>query len=147
MTPSPTQLQLALAQELGGNIAPALGDTYRQAEAQLWALLCVLASQEAGRAADIRFKDIAEMRRLFGAFGALAKASLKPRLLAAQASGECNLDLASLDATRGALCTLLIAFQEDLELQDSAAAREALRQIWSHLQASAKRHEFILPLG
>ena len=58
MKPSTSELLMVLVQDLSLRIAPALDDTYLQSNAQLWAVLCLLAHQEQARAADARIKDI-----------------------------------------------------------------------------------------
>jgi hypothetical protein len=143
MKPEIDQILGVTAGQIAMEIAPLLPASYSQSTAGLLSLLLGFCAQEYEQGAEIRAVENADMRELFGAFGALVKdAALKMRLSDAANSKDASLRISDLNAANIALKTLLIALQEDCEARGDAKAQAA---IWTVLRASADRHLIKLP--
>ena len=138
MKPSPeTVLNQAFA-KLAMEVAPALPAGYGQGSVTTTAGLLLMTAQEFNRAADIRAKENAAMRALFGDAAKQVGGVLGDELREAATSKDADLTVVALDQGNGALKTLLIALHTHVEdtklrplesriatmLQDFATARQ-----------------------
>ncbi|MGD0193118.1 MAG: hypothetical protein ABSD74_20465 [Rhizomicrobium sp.] len=136
MNPEVDQILLLSASQLMGTIAPLLPEGYPQGQASLLSFMMVLGAQEFGRAADIRAKENAGMRALFGESApGVNDAGLRRRLEAAVSTRDDDLTIAGLNAANAELRRLLIELQIHAEAHGN---RDAETSIWEVLKRSAE---------
>jgi hypothetical protein len=147
MSPEVDQiLNLSAGQLLAGTV-PLLPNSYAQGSTSLVAFLMFFAAREYERGADIRARDNADMRALFGELSPLVSDNaLKTKLEQAASSSDPSLAISALDRSNAELRKLLIALQTYVEDRSDAAACAAEKRIWEVLRASAERR-FLKPPG
>ncbi len=137
MTPDADAILNISAEQLTGQILPALGTSYLQGTVMLTALLMKFAAREYERGADIRAAENADMRTLFGELAPdIGDAALRAQLEAAAATRDASLTISALNAANAELRSVLIALQTCVE---EAGAPAAQKRIWDVLKAMASR--------
>lgn len=129
-----------LAMEIGPNLPPG----YSQGTVTTMAMLLFMMGQEVNRAADVRAKENAAMRKLFAEAGDAAPA-LKSKLAAAAATHDADLNVATLDKSNGELKTLLIELQANVEDAKGQGARTIERRILEALRDFATWRQIVVP--
>ena len=148
MKPDVDQILGLSAGQLLATVAPLLPPGYAQGITSLIAFMLMLSAQEYDRAAEIRAKENAELRTLFGELAQLVDdADLRSALADAAAAKDESLTVSSLNAANQQLRRLLIALQARVEDMRGTEAREAERRIWEVLRAGAARRLVRLPGG
>lgn len=143
MNPEADQILGVSAMRLMGDFAPALDTQYRQAMAQVVALLLMMSAQEYDRAADIRVAENEDMRGLFGELvPSIADAGLRGELETALAMRDNSLRISALNASNEILRRLLIRLH--VHVEETGADT---RRIWDVLKAMASRRTLTLPVG
>ena len=142
MKPSPETILNQAFAKLAFEIGPALPAGYGQGSVTTTAGLLLMMAQEFNRAADIRAKENAAMRTLFGDAAKLVGAVLGDKLHEAAASKDADLTIAALDQGNGALKTLLIALQTHVE---DAKLRPLESRIATMLQDFATARQIFFP--
>jgi hypothetical protein len=118
------------------SITPLLPEGYPQGQAALLSFMMILSAQEYGRGADIRARENADMRALFGALApGVSAESLRHRLETAAATRDDDLTIAALNAANAELRRLLIELQVHAEEHGN---RDAETRIWDVLRRSAE---------
>ena len=115
MKPSPELVLNQAFAKLAMEIGPALPAGYGQGSVTTTAGLLLLTAQEFNRAADVRAKENAAMRRLFGDVTASIGGKLGEELKTAAGSRDKDLTIATLDQGNASLKTTLIALQTHAE--------------------------------
>jgi hypothetical protein len=142
MKPDAQDILNKSADQLMGQLAPALNEQYSQGMAAIMALLMKFAAKEYERGADIRAAENADMRALFAELAPrVGDAELRKHLEEAAATHVTSLAVSALNAANHDLRKTLIALQ--IWIEDNGA-REDQKRIWSVLKASADRR--IVPL-
>jgi len=125
------------ADQLMGQLAPALNAQYSQGAAAVMALLMKFAGKEYERGADIRAAENADMRALFAEIAPRAgDKALRRRLEEAASSRDASLTISALNTANYKLRHTLIAVQVWTE---DNGTREDQQRIWTVLKASADR--------
>ncbi len=137
MKPDAQDILNKSADQLMGQLAPALNAQYSQGAAAVMALLLKFAGKEYERGADIRAAENADMRALFVELAPrVSDAALRKSLEDAAAARETSFAISALNVANHDLRRVLIAFQ--IWIEDNGS-REDQRRIWSVLKASADR--------
>lgn len=143
MKPEVDQILGVSAQQLMGQVAPLLPNSFAIGSASVLGMMMMFAAQEYDRAADIRVSENADMRALFReAAATVSDADLKTSLLSAAESRDASLKISMLNATNAELRHLLIRLQTRAEEKGEQVLQ---RRIWDVLKASADRR--LLRLG
>ena len=121
MKPSPDLILNQCFAKIAMEMGPALPAGYGQGSATITGVLLLMVAQEFNRAADIRVKENAAMRALFGEAGAGVGGELGQRLLAAAGAKDTDVNVATLDRANGELKALLIELHAQAE---TTGARE-----------------------
>lgn len=137
MKPDAQDILNKSADQLMGQLAPALSATYSQGTAAIMALLMKFIAKEYERGADIRTADNNDMRALFTELAPhVGDAELRKRLEAAASTRATSLAISALNAANHDLRRILIALQ--IWIEDNGT-REDRQRIWSVLNAMADR--------
>ncbi|HTT99259.1 MAG TPA: hypothetical protein VMF58_14515 [Rhizomicrobium sp.] len=137
MNPDAQDILNKSADQLMGQLAPALNAQYSQGTAAVMALLLKFAGKEYERGADIRAAENADLRALFAELTPrVGDAALRKRTEDAAATHDTSLAISALNAANHDLRRTLIALQIWIEENGS---REDQQRIWSALRASADR--------
>jgi hypothetical protein len=142
MKPSPELMLNHAFAKLAMEVGPALPAGYGQGSVTTTAVLLLMAGQEFNRAAEIRAKENAAMRALFGEVAGSVGCALAAELREAAASMDRDLTITTLDLGNGALKTLLIALQSHAE---EAKMRPLEARIAAMLQDFATARQIFLP--
>jgi hypothetical protein len=125
------------ADQLMGQLAPALSATYSQGTAAIMALLMKFAAKEYERGADIRVAENKDMRALFAGLALhVGDMALRKRLEDAAATRDTSLAISALNTANDELRRTLIALQVWVE---ERGTREDQQRIWSVLKSMADR--------
>ena len=137
MKPDAQDILNRSADQLMGQLAPALNGQYSQGAAAVMALLMKFCAREYERGADIRVVENADMRALFAAFAPrVGDAALRKGMEDAAATRDTSLAISALNAANCDLRRILIALQIWSEDEGMADVQE---RIWSVLKAMADR--------
>jgi len=137
MTPDAQDILNKSADQLMGQLAPALNAQYSQGAAAVMALLMKFAAKEYERGADIRAAENADIRALFAELAPrVDDAKLRKRLENAAATRDTSLAISALNAANHDLRRTLISVQ--IWIEDNGTRADQQR-IWSVLKASADR--------
>lgn len=137
MKPDAEDILNKSADQLMGQLAPALNAQYSQGTAAVMAMLMKFAAKEYERGADIRAAENADMRALLVELAPLVgDAALRKCLEESAATRDTSLVISALNAANHDLRRVLIALQ--IWIEDNGA-REDRQRIWSMLKASADR--------
>ena len=137
MKPDAQDILNKSADQLMGQLAPALNAQYSQGAAAVMAILMKFAAKEYERGADIRAVENADMRALFAELAPrVGDAALRKIVEGAAATSDTSLAISALNAANHDLRRVLIALQVWAE---DNGTREDLQRIWSVLKASADR--------
>jgi hypothetical protein len=137
MKPDAQDILNKSADQLMGQLAPALSATYSQGTAAIMALLMKFAAKEYERGADIRAAENNDMRALFAVFAPrVDNAPLRKRLEEAAETRDISLAISALNAANDELRRTLIALQVWFE---ENGTREDRQRIWSVLKSMADR--------
>lgn len=137
MKPDAQDILNKSADQLMGQLAPALGATYSQGTAAIMALLMKFVGQEYERGADIRVAENSDIRALFTDLAPrVGDAVLRRRLEDAAATRDTSLAISALNAANDELRRALIALQ--IWIEDNGA-REDQQRIWAVLKTMADR--------
>ena len=137
MTPDSQDILNKSADQLMGQLAPALNAQYSQGAAAVMALLLKFSAKEYERGADIRAAENADLRALFAELASrVGDEALRKRLEDAAATRDTSRAISALNAANYDLRRTLIALQVWTE---DNGAREDRQRIWSVLKASADR--------
>ncbi len=137
MKPDAQDILNRSADQLMGQLAPALNAQYSQGAAAVMALLLKFAGKEYERGADIRVAENADLRALFAALVPhVSDAALRKQLEVAAATHDTSLTISTLNTANHDLRRNLIALQVWVEKNGT---REDRKRIWSMLKASADR--------
>jgi hypothetical protein len=132
-------LNLSAAQLLAATV-PLLPNNYSQGSTSLLAIMMMFSAQEYERGADIRARDNADMRVLFGELAPhVPNAPLRAELDRAARTMEISLLISELDRSNAELRKLLIRVQIHFEEQNDEIEQTAAGRIWDVLRASADR--------
>ena len=142
MKPSPEIILNQAFAKLALEVGPALPAGYGQGSVTTTAVLLLMAGQEFDRAADIRAKENAAMRRLFDEVAGAVGGALGQRLQAEAGGKDENLTIAALDKANAALKTSLIALQAHAE---DSGRPELQTRILKLLQLFATSRQIFLP--
>jgi len=138
MKPTPDLVLNHAFAKIAMEMGPALPPGYGQGSATLVGVLLLMVAQEFNRAADIRVKENAAMRALFGEAAGKGGVALSSRLKKAAGGADPDLNIATLDRTNVELKSLLIELHAQVEesgdkalgarilnlLRDAATARQ-----------------------
>lgn len=142
MRPEAGEILDRSADQLLGQLAPRLGESFAQGTAALLALVMKFSAREYERGAEIRARENAELRMLFARFSpALSDTDLARRLDALARTTEDSLAISALDAANKVLRRALIELHARVEEQGDL---EAERAIWHVLRAMADRRAVAL---
>jgi hypothetical protein len=137
MKPDAQDILNKSADQLMGQLAPALNAQYSQGAAAVMALLLKFAGKEYERGADIRAAENADIRALFAEFAPrVGDPGLRKQLEDAAAMRDTSLAISALNTANHDLRRVLIALQIWIE---ENGTREDQQRIWSVLKASADR--------
>jgi hypothetical protein len=137
MKPDAQDILNKSADQLMGQLAPALNAQYSQGSAAVMALLMKFAGKEYERGADIRVAENADLRALFVELAPrVGDATLRKQVESAAATRDTSLAISALNTTNRDLRRVLIALQVWIE---DNGTREDQQRIWSVLKASADR--------
>ncbi|HVU20473.1 MAG TPA: hypothetical protein VHE09_07045 [Rhizomicrobium sp.] len=137
MKPDAQDILNKSADQLMGQLAPALNAQYSQGAAAVMAMLLKFAGKEYERGADIRAAENADMRALFAEIAPrVGDVPLRKRMEDAAATRDTSLAISALNTANHELRRILIALQVWIE---DNGAREDQKRIWSVLKASADR--------
>jgi hypothetical protein len=137
MKPDAQDILNKSADQLMGQLAPALNAQYSQGTAAIMSLLMKFAGREYERGADIRAAENNDMRALFAELAPrISDAALHKRLEDATATRDTSFAISALNASNHDLRRTLIALQ--IWIEDNGA-HEDQRRVWSVLKASADR--------
>jgi len=137
MNPDAQDILNKSADQLMGELAPALNAQYSQGTAAVMALLLKFAGKEYERGADIRAAENADLRALFAELAPrVGDAALRKRVEGAAATRDTSLAISALNAANHDLRGTLIALQVWVE---DTGTREDQHRIWHVLKASADR--------
>jgi hypothetical protein len=137
MKPDAQDILNKSADQLMGQLAPALNAQYSQGAAAVMALLMKFAGKEYERGADIRAVENADLRALFVELAPrVGDAALRKQAETAAATRDVSLTISALNAANHDLRRVLIALQIWTE---ENGTREDQQRIWSVLKASADR--------
>ncbi len=142
MKPSPDLVLNHAFAKIAMEMGPALPAGYGQGSATITGVLLLMVAQEFNRAADIRVKENAAMRALFGEAGAGVGGELGQRLLAAAGAKDTDVNVATLDRANGELKALLIELHAQAE---TTGARELQARILAFLRDAASARQVFLP--
>lgn len=142
MKPSPEMILNQAFGKLAMEIGPALPPGYSQGSVTTTAVLLLMTGQEFNRAADIRVKENAAMRSLFGEVVGSVGGELGQRLRAEAETRDADVTVATLDKANASLKTTLIALQTHAE---EAKLAPLQRRIVTMLQAFATGRQIFLP--
>jgi hypothetical protein len=142
MKPAPDQVLNQAFAKVAFEMGPALPAGYGQGSATLTGVLLLMVGQEFNRAADIRAKENAAMRKLFADAAAAVGGDLGARLKAAAGESDSDLNVATLDRSNAALKALLI----DLHVHVEQARLPAIdARIVSFMRDAAAARQVFLP--
>ncbi|MEI9933115.1 MAG: hypothetical protein WDM89_21940 [Rhizomicrobium sp.] len=137
MTPDAQDILNKSADQLMGQLAPALNAQYSQGAAAVMALLLKFSAREYERSADIRATENVDLRALFaGLTSRVGDEALRKRLEDAAATRDTSLAISALNSANYDLRRVLIALQIWIE---DHGTREDQQRIWSVLKASVDR--------
>ena len=137
MKPDAQDILNKSADQLMGQLAPALNAQYSQGTAAIMALLMKFVGKEYERGADIRAAENSDIRALFGELAPrVADQTLRKQLEEAAATRDTSLAISALNATNHDLRRTLIALQ--IWIEDNGM-REEQKRIWTVLKAMADR--------
>ena len=137
MKPDAQDILNKSADQLMGQLAPALSATYSQGTAAIMALLMKFAAKEYERGADIRAAENNDMRALFADLAPrVGDMPLRKRLGEAAETRDTSLSISALNAANDELRRALIALQVWVE---ENGAREDQNRIWIVLKSMADR--------
>jgi hypothetical protein len=137
MKPDAQDILNKSADQLMGQLAPALNAQYSQGTAAIMALLMKFAGREYERGADIRAAENADMRALFAELAPhVADLSLRKQLEDAATTRDMSLAISALNEANHGLRRILIALQVWTE---DNGTREDQQKIWTVLKAMADR--------
>ena len=137
MKPDAQDILNKSADQLMGQLAPALNAQYSQGAAAVMAVLMKFAGKEYERGADIRATENEDMLALFAELASrVGDTALRKRLEDAPARRDTSLAISALNAANHDLRRVLIALQ--IWVEDNGT-REDQQRIWSVLKASADR--------
>jgi hypothetical protein len=137
MKPDAQDILNKSADQLMGQLAPALNAQYSQGAAAVMALLMKFAGREYERGADIRAAENADLRALFAELAPrVGDAALRKRVEDAVATRDTSLTISALNTANHDLRRILIALQ--IWIEDNGT-REDQQRIWAVLKASADR--------
>jgi hypothetical protein len=137
MKPDAQDILNKSADQLMGQLAPALGAAYSQGTAAIMALLMKFAGKEYERGADVRAAENNDMRALFADIAPrVGDAPLRKRLENAAATRDSSLAISSLNTANDELRRTLIALQVRVE---ESGTHEDRQRIWTVLRAMADR--------
>ena len=137
MKPDAQDILNKSADQLMGQLAPALSATYSQGTAAIMALLMKFAAKEYERGADIRAAENNDMRALFADLALrVGDTPLRKRLGEAAETRDTSLSISALNAANDELRRALIALQVWVE---ENGAREDQNRIWIVLKSMADR--------
>jgi hypothetical protein len=137
MKPDAQDILNKSADQLMGQLAPALNAQYSQGAAAVMALLLKFAAKEYERGADIRAAENAEIRALFAELAPrVGDAALHKLVDDAAATVDTSLAISALNSANCDLRRAMIALQ--IWVEDNGS-REDRQRIWSVLKASADR--------
>ena len=143
MKPSPELVLNQAFAKLAMEIGPALPAGYGQGSVTTTAGLLLMAAQEFNRAADIRAKENAAMRCLFGDVAASVGGKLGDELKTAAGTRDKDLTITTLDQGNASLKTALIALQAHAE---DARLDAVERRIARLLQEFADARQISFPV-
>jgi hypothetical protein len=137
MTPDAQDILNKSADQLMGQLAPALSATYSQGTAAIMALLMKFAGKEYECGADIRAAENNDIRALFGGLAPrVADQTLRKKLEEAASTRDASLTISALNTANHDLRRILIVLQIWVE---DEGTREDQQRIWSVLKAMADR--------
>lgn len=137
MKPDAQDILNKSADQLMGQLAPALNAQYSQGAAAVMALLMKFAGKEYERGADIRAAENADLRALFAELAPHAgDATLRKQVESAAATRDTSLAISALNTANHDLRRTLIALQ--IWTEDNGT-REDRQRIWSVLKTMADR--------
>jgi hypothetical protein len=137
MKPDAQDILNKSADQLMGQLAPALNAQYSQGTAAIMALLMKFAGKEYERGADIRAAENNDIRALFAEIAPrVGDATLRKQLENAAATRDISLAISALNAANHDLRRTLIALQAWMEY---SGPREDQQRIWTVLKAMADR--------
>jgi hypothetical protein len=137
MKPDAQDILNKSADQLMGQLAPALNAQYSQGTAAIMALLMKFVGKEYERGADIRAAENADMRALFAELAPrVGNAVLRNKLEEAAATRDASLAISALNAANHDLRRTLIALQTWIEGDGTLIDQQ---RIWSVLKAMADR--------
>lgn len=142
MKPDAQDILNKSADQLIGQLAPALNLQYSQGTAAIMSLLMKFIGKEYERGADIRAAENADMRALFAEIAArVGDPALRKQVEDAAATRDASLVISALNAANYSLRHILITLQ--IWIEDNGT-REDQKRIWSVLKASADRRIVLL---
>jgi len=142
MKPSPDMVLNQTFAKLAMEIGPALPPGYSQGSVTTTAALLLFAAQEFNRASDVRAKENAAMRALFGEQASPIGGVLGERLRTEAETQDADLMIATLDAANARLKRTLIALQIHAE---EAKLAPLQKRIAGMLQNFANARQIFLP--
>jgi hypothetical protein len=142
MKPTPDLVLNHAFAKIAMEMGPALPPGYGQGSATLVGVLLLMVGQEFNRAADIRAKENAAMRALFGEAAATAGVALSSRLKKAAGETEPDLNVATLDRSNAALKALLTELHAQAEENGNTALQA---RILAFLRDAATARQVFLP--
>lgn len=142
MKPTPEMILNQAFGKLAMEIGPALPPGYSQGSVTTTAVLLLMTGQEFNRAADIRVKENAAMRSLFGDVAESIGGELGARLRNEAQTRDGDVMIATLDKSNVALKTTLIALQIHAEENKIAPLEKRIADI---LQSFATARQIFLP--
>ena len=142
MKPTPEMILNQAFGKLAMEIGPALPPGYSQGSVTTTAVLLLMTGQEFNRAADIRVKENAAMRSLFGEVAKSVGGELGARLRAEAETRDGDVTIATLDKSNASLKTTLIALQTHAEEKKLAPLQ---KRIAGMLQGFADGRQIFLP--
>lgn len=142
MKPSPDLVLNQAFAKVAFEMGPALPAGYGQGSATLTGVLLLMVGQEFNRAADIRAKENAALRKLFADAASEVGGELGVRLKAAGAEMDSDLNVATLDRSNAVLKALLIDLHVHVE-RTRTPAIEA--RILSFMRDAAAARQVFLP--
>lgn len=137
MKPDAQDILNKSADQLMGQLAPALNGNYSQGTAAIMSLLMKFAGREYERGADIRVTENADIRALFAELAPrVGDSGLRKRLEEAVATRDTSLAISALNAANHDLRRTLIGLQIWVE---GNGTHDDRKRIWDVLKAMADR--------